>query len=134
MAGAAIELTPMGESRNDCPTFSFIVPVYNEREGLENFYARLTAVADQLGESYEIVFINDGSSDGTDEILRRLTESDKRVKVVEFSRNFGHQVAVTAGYDHAGGRAVISLDSDCQHPPEMIPELVARWRDGFEVV
>ncbi len=124
----------MGDDQPDSPVFSFIVPVYNEREGLENFYARLTASADELAEPYEIVFINDGSSDGTDEILRGMAERDERVRVVAFSRNFGHQVAVTAGYDHAAGRAVISLDSDCQHPPEMIPDIVQRWRDGFEVV
>jgi len=115
-------------------TFSFISPVYNEQDGLENFYQRLSAVAKDLGEPYEIIFINDGSTDGTDEILGRLSTDDACVKVVEFSRNFGHQVAVTAGYDHACGRAVICLDADCQHPPEVIPDLVGRWREGFEVV
>jgi len=115
-------------------TFSFICPVYNEQEGLEHFYNRLKAVADSLGEPYEIIFTNDGSSDGTDGVLERLAQADEHVKAVEFSRNFGHQVAVTAGYDFARGKAVISLDADCQHPPEMIPQLVARWREGYEVV
>ena len=115
-------------------TFSFIVPVYNEQDGLENFYARLTAVADELGEPYEIIFVNDGSADRTEAILDGLAEADPRVRVVEFSRNFGHQVAVTAGYDHAAGRAVISLDADCQHPPELIDQMVRRWREGFEIV
>jgi len=115
-------------------TFSFIVPVHNEQEGLENFHGRLKAVADKLGEPYEIIFVNDGSQDATAQILRRLADADPRVRAVEFSRNFGHQVAVTAGYDFAVGKAVISLDSDCQHPPELIPDLVARWREGYEVV
>ena len=115
-------------------TFSFVVPVHDEQDGLENFYARLTAAADALDEPYEIIFVNDGSRDGTDAVLEHLAAEDTRVRVIEFSRNFGHQVAVTAGYDHAGGRAVISLDSDCQHPPELIGEMVRQWREGFEVV
>ena len=114
--------------------FSFVVPTFNEQEGLEHFYGRLKVVADQLGESYEIIFVDDGSTDDTATVIRRLREMDGQVKCVEFSRNFGHQVAVTAGYDYAHGKAVISLDANCQHPPELIPELVARWREGFEVV
>jgi len=116
------------------PTFSFVVPAYNEQEGLEHFYGRLKLVADELGEPYEIVFVNDGSTDDTAGVIRRLAAVDPRVKAVEFARNFGHQVAVTAGYDFARGRAVVSLDADCQHPPEMIGEMVSRWREGFEVV
>jgi len=115
-------------------TFSFVVPAFNEQEGLEHFYGRLKVVADQLGEPYEIIFVNDGSTDDTATVIRHLREMDGRVKCVEFSRNFGHQVAITAGYDFAQGKAVISLDGDCQHPPELIPEMVARWREGFEVV
>ncbi len=115
-------------------TVSFVVPAFNEQEGLEHFYGRLKVVADQLGEAYEIIFVNDGSTDDTATVIRHLREMDPRVKCVEFSRNFGQQVAITAGYDFAKGKAVISLDSDCQHPPELIPELVARWREGFEVV
>ncbi|MHC4294051.1 MAG: glycosyltransferase family 2 protein [Planctomycetota bacterium] len=124
----------MNDEEHNAVTFSFVSPVYNEAKGLEEFYTRLKAAADELGESYEIIFVNDGSQDGTDEILRRLAKSDKHVKVVEFSRNFGHQVAVTGGYDYARGKAVVSLDSDCQHPPEMIGQLIERWREGFEVV
>ena len=115
-------------------TFSFICPVHNEEAGLDRFHDRLSAVARSLNEPYEIVFVNDGSSDRSDEVIRRLSVTDPRVRYVEFSRNFGHQAAVTAGYDHARGRAVISLDSDCQHPPELIPQMVALWREGFEVV
>jgi len=100
-------------------TFSFVVPAFNEQEGLEHFYGRLKVVADQLGESYEIIFVNDGSTDDTATVIRRLRETDGRVKCVEFSRNFGRQVALTAGYDFAQGKAVISLNADCQHPPEL---------------
>lgn len=124
----------MDSNKQSDITFSFVVPAFNEQEGLEHFYGRLKVVADQLGESYEIVFVNDGSTDDTATVIRRLREMDPRVKCVEFSRNFGHQVAVTAGYDFAQGKAVISLDADCQHPPELIPDLIARWREGFEVV
>ncbi len=115
-------------------TVSFVVPAFNEQEGLEHFYGRLKVVADQMGEPYEIIFVDDGSTDDTATVIRRLREMDPHVKCVEFSRNFGQQAALTAGYDFAKGKAVISLDSDCQHPPELIPELIARWREGFEVV
>jgi dolichol-phosphate mannosyltransferase len=115
-------------------TFSFVAPVYNEQEGLELFYNRLSAVAHKLGEPYEIIFVNDGSADKTGDVVRKLSAADAHVRVVEFSRNFGHQLALTAGYDYAAGKAVISLDSDCQHPPELIPQLVNRWKEGFEVV
>ncbi len=115
-------------------TFSFVCPVYNEEEGLDAFYKRLTTVAIRLGEPYEIIFVNDGSTDGTAALIERLMAGDEHIRYVEFSRNFGHQIAVTAGYDYATGQAAISLDSDGQHPPELIPQLVAKWREGYEVV
>lgn len=115
-------------------TFSFVSPVRDQQDVLEGFHQRLSAVAARLGEPYEVLFVNDGSQDGTDQMLRRLAKEDPHVKVVDLSRSFGHQVALAAGYDHATGRAVICLDADGQHPPELIPELVARWREGFEVV
>ena len=115
-------------------TFSFVVPVYNEAESLPAFYARLQAEADKLGQPYEIIFVDDGSTDESTNIIRRLHEDDDRVKLVSFSRNFGPQEAITAGYDYAGGSAVISLDGDGQHPPEVISELAAKWRQGYEVV
>jgi len=124
----------MSATENRDITFSFICPVYNEQEGLEAFHRRLTAAAAKLGEPYEVIYVNDGSTDESAAVVRRIQADDRHVKYVEFSRNFGHQVAVTAGYDFAGGRAVISLDSDGQHPPEMITDLVSRWREGFEVV
>jgi len=124
----------MDDTTHDEVMFSLVCPVFNEEEGLEHFYERLKAVAEQFGERYEILFINDGSSDRSPEILRTLAERDGSVKVVDFSRNFGHQAAVTAGYDYAAGRAVITLDSDCQHPPELIPKLIEKWQGGAEVV
>ncbi len=124
----------MSDTETQELTFSFISPVYNEQEGLEAFYHRLAAVADKFGEPYEIIFVNDGSTYDSAGVIHRLSLNDPHVKTVEFSRNFGHQAAMTAGYDFAEGRAVICLDSDCQHPPELIPDMVARWREGFEVV
>jgi dolichol-phosphate mannosyltransferase len=133
-AAAAIESAGMEDAQGKPITFSFVVPVCNEQEGLPQFHGRLKAVAEQLGERYEVVFVNDGSTDDSARVLRTLAAEDTHVKVVDLSRNFGHQIAVTAGYDYAAGQAVISLDADCQHPPEVIPNLVARWREGFEVV
>lgn len=115
-------------------TFSLVAPVHDEAEVLPEFYRQLHDAAEQLGEPYEIIFINDGSTDESLEIVRRLHEDDDRVKYVDLSRNFGHQEALTAGYDYAVGAAVITLDADCQHPPDLIGELVAKWRQGYEVV
>src|SRR5579875_984160 len=116
------------------PVYSVVAPVHNEQENVPVFYERLTAVMEGLGESYEIVFINDGSRDNSYHILSDLHERDPRVRVVDFSRNFGHQIAISAGLDYARGDAVIILDSDLQDPPEVIPELIAHWKDGAEVV
>jgi len=129
-----VESRDMNDQESNKLTFSFVVPVHDEQAGIEHFHSRLKATADGLGDSYEIIFVDDGSTDETGQVLRRLAATDQAVRVVELSRNFGHQLAITAGYDHAAGEAVVSLDGDCQHPPEVIPELVARWREGFEVV
>ncbi|MDY7009789.1 MAG: glycosyltransferase family 2 protein [Planctomycetota bacterium] len=115
-------------------TFSFVVPVYNEAESLPAFCAKLRSEADKLGQPYEIIFVDDGSTDESPEIIRSFHEDDDRVRYVSFSRNFGPQEAITAGYDYATGSAVISLDADGQHPPEVIAELAAKWRQGYEVV
>ncbi len=98
---------------------SVVVPMYNEEEVIEVTYGRLRSVLDKLGETYEIVFVNDGSRDRTADIVRSLCAEDRRVKLVEFSRNFGHQIAVTAGMDHASGRTVVLIDADLQDPPEL---------------
>jgi glycosyltransferase involved in cell wall biosynthesis len=97
-------------------------------------YRRLKAVLDTLGETYEIVFVNDGSRDKTSEIVRGMCASDENVKLVEFSRNFGHQIAVTAGMDHSSGRTVVLIDADLQDPPELIVDMIALWREGYDVV
>jgi dolichol-phosphate mannosyltransferase len=113
---------------------SVVVPMYNEEEVIEATYERLTAALAQTGESYEIVLVNDGSRDRTSEIVRKLCAKDPRVKMVEFSRNFGHQIAVTAGMDHSSGRVVVLIDADLQDPPELIPQMIAKWREGYDVV
>lgn len=114
--------------------YSIVIPVYDEEAVLAETYARLVAVMEGAGEPFEIIFVNDGSRDRSPEILRDLSGWDRRVKVLNFSRNFGHQVAMTAGMDHAGGEAVVLMDADLQHPPELIPRMIAKWKEGCEVV
>ena len=114
--------------------YSIVAPAVNEEDSLPHFYERVVAVMEQVGEPFEVVLINDGSSDGTFRVMRALHERDPRVRVVDFSRNFGHQIAISAGLDYARGDAVIIIDSDLQDPPEVIPQLIARWKAGVEVV
>ncbi len=116
------------------PTFSVVAPVYNEEVLVEEFCQRTVAALAPLGEPFEIVLVNDGSRDGSAQIMRDLHLRDPRIKVLNFSRNFGHQLAITAGTDYASGQAVVVIDSDLQDPPEVIPELIARWREGYQVV
>jgi len=111
-----------------------VVPVYNEEEVLQVSYARLNGVLTGLGITYELIFINDGSRDRTPEMLRELSERDANVKVVFFSRNFGHQAAITAGMEYSSGDAVVVIDADLQDPPEVIPLMLEKWREGFDVV
>jgi dolichol-phosphate mannosyltransferase len=101
---------------------------------LHELYRRISQVLDDAGESWELVLVNDGSRDRTPEIMRELHAADSRVKVVDFARNFGHQIAVTAGMDYAQGDAVVLIDADLQDPPELILEMLAKWREGYEVV
>jgi glycosyltransferase involved in cell wall biosynthesis len=113
---------------------SVVVPAYNEAAVLHATHRRLVDVlAAQDGAAFEVIYVDDGSSDGTPEVLRSLQRADGRVRVVRFSRNFGHQVAVTAGIAHASGDAIVVIDADLQDPPEVIPEMIARWRDGYSV-
>lgn len=116
------------------PQISVVAPVFNEEETLPEFYRRVRAVMDGLGEPWELVLVDDGSSDDSFRIARELHEQDPRVRVVRFARNFGHQIAITAGMDYARGDAVVTIDSDLQDPPEVILDLVARWREGYHVV
>jgi glycosyltransferase involved in cell wall biosynthesis len=114
--------------------YSVIIPVYNEAEVVPALYWRLTRVMEGLGELYEIIFVDDGSRDDSPALLRDLWEKDPRVRFLSLSRNFGHQIAITAGLDHSSGQAVIVMDADLQDPPEVIPQLIEQWRKGFDLV
>ena len=114
--------------------YSIIVPAYNEEKSLQFFYDAVTPLMRNLEEEYEIIFVNDGSRDATKEILRGLADLDKRVKVCNFSRNFGQQAALLCGMELASGDAVIAMDADLQDPPEVAIEMIAKWKEGFDVV
>jgi polyisoprenyl-phosphate glycosyltransferase len=116
------------------PRYSFVLPVYNEQETLGELYRRLTAVVEQLDGPAELLFVDDGSSDESRRMLRELELRDPRVRPICLARNFGHQAAISAGIDLARGDAVIIMDADLQDPPEVVPDLVRRWQEGFEVV
>jgi dolichol-phosphate mannosyltransferase len=108
--------------------------VYNEEAVLEESYRRLTSVLEKTKEVYELLFVNDGSRDRTPQLLNELSQKDSRVKVLHFSRNFGHQTAVSAGMDYAMGQAVVIIDADLQDPPEVILEMIEKWKLGYDVV
>lgn len=116
------------------PTLSIIVPMYNEEEALDGFFKRVQRVLQTVTPSYEIICVNDGSRDLTLARLRQAAERDDRIKVVNLSRNFGKEIALSAGLDHATGDAVIPIDADLQDPPEVIPLMVAKWRAGAKLV
>ncbi len=115
-------------------TYSIIAPIYNEIDNLPELYRRVKEVMDSSGESWELVLVDDGSTDGSTDKIRELAKADKAIRPVIFARNFGHQVAITAGWDYARGDAIIIIDADLQDPPEVILELVRKWREGYEVV
>jgi dolichol-phosphate mannosyltransferase len=119
---------------SEAPELSVVIPAMNEEENVHAMHDRLVAVLEGVVDGFEMVWVDDGSSDSTWEILTELAARDPRVRGLSFSRNFGHQTAVTAGVDAARGRAVVIIDADLQDPPEVIPDMVARWRDGYEVV
>lgn len=114
--------------------YSIIVPIYNELESLDELHKRIGQVMAGLRGSWELILVDDGSTDGSTEKIRILAKRDRHIRHLIFARNFGHQVAITAGWDHARGDAVIIIDADLQDPPEVIPELIAKWREGYEVV
>ncbi len=116
------------------PRFSVVVPVYNEELVVAECARRIKEVMDKTNEDYEIIFVNDGSRDATKKIIAELCEQDKRIKLIDFSRNFGHQIAITAGMDNSSGQAVIVIDADLQDPPELILEMIDKWKEGFDVV
>ncbi|MCB0163546.1 MAG: glycosyltransferase family 2 protein [Anaerolineae bacterium] len=113
---------------------SIVAPCWNEEETLPELYRRIAEVMEKLGECWELVLINDGSTDDTSRVMQQLHESDPGVHYVEFARNFGHQIAVTAGMDFAQGQVVILIDADLQDPPELILQMIDKWREGYQVV
>ena len=113
---------------------SVVVPVYNEELVIQETYKRLKAVMDGLNQTYELIFVNDGSRDATAKMARAICDSDKHVKFLDFSKNFGHQIAITAGMDYSSGDAIVVIDADLQDPPEIIPEMIKKWQEGYEVV
>jgi polyisoprenyl-phosphate glycosyltransferase len=115
-------------------TYSIIAPIYNEIENLSELYRRLKEVMKSSGESWELILVDDGSTDGSTDKIRELAQKDKAIRAVIFARNFGHQVAITAGWDYARGDAVVIIDADLQDPPEVILELAKKWKEGYEVV
>lgn len=118
----------------DPPAFSIIVPAYNEQAVLPQFHARLAAALAGIGLPWEVVYVNDGSKDGTLGVMLGLQAQDQRASVLNLSRNFGKEIALTAGLDHARGtEAVVVIDADLQDPPEVIPDLIAAWRQGFDI-
>ncbi len=116
------------------PELSIVIPAHNEAECVEELHAQLTQVLQETGVTYEILFIDDGSMDQTFQVLGELIQRDSHVRALRLSRNFGHQAALTAGLAEARGKAVVSMDADLQHPPMLIPTLLAKWREGYEVV
>lgn len=116
------------------PIFTIIAPVYNEIDCLDTLYQRICEVMAQTGELWELILVDDGSTDGSTEKIRQLEANDKRIRKVIFARNFGHQIAVTAGLDYSRGDAVIIIDADLQDPPELILQMIEKWREGYQVV
>lgn len=114
--------------------YTIIIPVYNEEAVVCETYRRLTRVMESTGEPYELLFVNDGSRDRTAELIEGFAKSDECVKLLDFSRNFGHQIAITAGMDYARGEAIVIIDADLQDPPELIPLMIDKWKEGYEVV
>ncbi|MBI5354703.1 MAG: glycosyltransferase family 2 protein [Chloroflexi bacterium] len=115
-------------------TYSIIAPIYNEIDNLPELYRRVKEVMDSSGEPWELILVDDGSTDGSTDKIRELAQHDKTVRPVIFARNFGHQVAITAGWDYARGDAIVIIDADLQDPPEVILELAKKWKEGYEVV
>lgn len=116
------------------PRYSIVAPIYNEEGNIKKLYERVCAVMDSTGEPWELVTINDGSRDRSLELLEEIAAQDSRIKIVNFARNFGHQIAVTAGLDHTSGDAMVVIDADLQDPPELILEMIERWKAGYHVV
>ena len=123
-------------SHSQTVDISVVVPCYNEEEVLNEFHLRLTTALKTQSENYEVIYVSDGSEDNTDKFLRRIVKDDqkKRLRFIKFSRNFGHQIAVSAGIEYAKGETVVLIDADLQDPPELIPEMFLKWKEGYSVV
>jgi len=116
------------------PMLSVVIPIFNEEETLEALFERLRSSLEALGEEFEVIFVNDGSRDRSEKMLREFHTRDPRFRSIHFSRNFGHQTAITCGLDHSRGQAVVAMDGDLQDPPEVLKDMIARWREGYDVV
>ncbi|MBV6397041.1 MAG: putative glycosyltransferase [Anaerolineales bacterium] len=115
-------------------TYSIVVPVYNEIDSLPELHRRVSEVMNSCGETWELILVDDGSTDGSTEAIRKLAGTDQHIQPVIFARNFGHQAAITAGWDYARGEAIVIIDADLQDPPEVILDLAKKWKEGYEVV
>lgn len=133
-ASAALSTLSFLNNSKESLEVSVILPIYNEEENLNELYRRLTEVLKSKVSGYEIIFVNDGSRDNSKKLIAGFYEHDKNVKLINFSRNFGHQAAFSAGIDYCRGEAVILMDSDLQDPPEVLPEMIDKWRGGADVV
>ena len=117
----------------EAPTISVVVPCHDEEDNITLLIERLTASVEPLDPGFEVILVDDGSHDGTLGVMKREHARDPRIKFVALSRNFGHEAASTAGLSHARGAAVVLIDADLQDPPEVIPELVSKWREGYDL-
>jgi len=115
-------------------TYSIVAPIYNELDNLPELYRRVKEVMDSMHKPWELILVDDGSTDGSTDLIRELAKKDEHVRPVIFARNFGHQIAITAGWDYARGDAVVIIDADLQDPPELIQEMAEKWQEGYEVV
>jgi len=116
------------------PVYSVVIPAYNEQEVINEAYKRLTTVMKGMNESYELVFINDGSTDDTAQIIAGFCENDPSVRLINFTRNFGHMAAISAGMEHARGDGIFIIDADLQDPPEIFPDMAEKWKEGYHVI
>lgn len=116
------------------PLITIITPIFNEAKSISELYRRVSQVMESSGHSWELIMVDDGSTDGSADLIRQLVSQDRHIRPVIFARNFGHQLAVTAGLDYARGKAIVIMDADLQDPPEVVLELIAKWQEGYEVV
>lgn len=122
------------EQNNIKIEYSIIIPIFNEEGTINELSSRLIQTMKSLSDYYEIIFINDGSKDNSLKLIEKLSYQDCKIKIIDLSRNFGHEIAITAGLDYAKGEAIIIMDGDLQHPPEVIPELIKKWKNGYEII